>query len=462
MAEKYEILDILAQDKSGIVFHAEDRETGRSVVLRRFFPFGPDGGGLQEGERQVYMAALEKIRDFRHPTLRTIIDGGCDPVDGIPFLVSEWVEGQRLGELLKARPLSPGSTKALLSHALEASKELSQVFGEEAVWVETAPDSVILPAEAGQPITFWICPIRWLSSPEQRGGLLPLAKLAEKALHWRGKPVAGTAEGLGSWAKAIRDSPFRWTLDDALKALHEPLTITGPPVGGGQPGTVPTVPMKAAKKAAPAPLPKKKSSVPLVICVCLLSSLTAGGLWYYKTYGFKMPKVTMPGQAEEKPSAATAPKSALDLGSSAMDEGHANAGGTPAATEPAKAPTSALSQIPQAAATPKPPERPVPTAPPAPKAPFTANPANQIVGTVVQVEDSVKGGQASRFITLSFEGKNVWAVYDVNMKQPGFEIGELNTLLGKHVRITGTFREVGGSRGRALAISKRDQIEVQQ
>jgi hypothetical protein len=101
--KKYEILDILAQDKSGIVFHAEDRDTGRSVVLRRFFPFGPDGGGLQEGERVVYMTALERVRDFRHPTLRTIIDGGCDPVDGIPFLVSEWVEGQRLGELLKPR-----------------------------------------------------------------------------------------------------------------------------------------------------------------------------------------------------------------------------------------------------------------------------------------------------------------------------------------------------------------------
>lgn len=460
MAEKYEILDILAQDKSGVVFHAEDRDSGRSVVLRRFFPFGPEGGGLQEGERTVYMNALEKIRDFRHPTLRTIIDGGCDPVDGIPFLVSEWVEGQRLGELLKARPLSPGSTKALLSHALEASKELSQVFGEEAVWVEASPDSVILPMAEGESITFWICPIRWLSSPEQRGGLLPLAKLAEKALHWRGKPVAGTAEGLGSWVKAVRDNPNRWTLDEALQALHEPLTITGPPVaGGGGSGGVPTVAMKTAQKSAPAALPKKKSALPLLIVLFLVTGLAAGGLWYYKTYGPKLPKLTMPGQEEEGTKKAAAPKSALEFGSTSTPETPA----TPAA-EAAKAPDkpSALSQMPDAAAAQAAAQKAAtPTPPPAPKAPFTANPANQLVGTVVQVEDSEKGGVVSRYITLNFEGKNSWAVYDVNMKQPGFELGELNQLRGKHVRITGTFRDVGGSRGRALAISKRSQIEEQ-
>lgn len=465
MAGKYEILDILAQDKSGIVFHAEDRESGRSVVLRRFFPFGPEGGGLQEAERAVYMTALEKIRDFRHPTLRTIIDGGCDPVDGIPFLVSEWVEGQRLGELLKSRPLSPGSTKALLSHALEASRELSQVFNEEAVWVEASPDSVILPVGEGDSITFWICPIRWLSSPEQRGGLLPLAKLAEKALHWRGKPVAGTAEGLGSWVKAVRENPNRWTLDEALHALHEPLTIVGPAGvpggGGGGGGVVPTVAMKAAQKAAPPAPPKKKSPLPLLLALFLLTGLSAGGLWYYKTFGPNLPKITLPGQEEKPVATKSPPKSALDFGAEGIAEGT----GTPApAANPTPAPAnpSALSQVPDAAATQAAQQAAAPTPPPQPKPPFTVeNPATQLVGTVVEIGDSEKGGQVSRFITLRHEGKDSWAVYDVNMKQPGFEIGQLNMLIGKHVRITGTFREVGGSRGRALAISKRNQIEVQ-
>ena len=164
MAGRYEILDILAQDASGVVFHAEERDTGRSVVLRRFFPYGPEGGGLQEAERAAYMAALDRVKELRYPTLRTIIDGGCDPVDGMPFLVTEWVEGQRLSELLKTRPLSPGSTKALISHAIEASKELTRAFGEEALWVEAAPESVVLPAD-GEVVTFWICPMTDPSVP---------------------------------------------------------------------------------------------------------------------------------------------------------------------------------------------------------------------------------------------------------------------------------------------------------
>ena len=96
MTGKYQIQDILTQDASGVVFHAEDRDSGRSVVLRRFFPYGPEGGGLQEAERGAYQAALVRLGDVRHPALRTILDGGCDPVDGMPFLVTEWVEGRKL------------------------------------------------------------------------------------------------------------------------------------------------------------------------------------------------------------------------------------------------------------------------------------------------------------------------------------------------------------------------------
>ena len=418
MAGRYEILDILAQDKSGIVFHAEERESGRSVVLRRFFPYGPEGGGLQEAERAVYLAALERVRDLRHPTLRTIIDGGCDPVDGMPFLVSEWVEGQRLGELLKTRPLSPGSAKALLTHAIEASRELSQVFDEEAVWVETTPDSVILPVE-GETLTFWICPIKWLSTAEQRGGLLPLAKLAEKALHWRGKPVAGTGEGIGSWVKAVRENPYRWNLDEALQALHEPLTLTGPPAG--QAGSVPTIAMKVAQKTATPAAPKKKSVLPALLAVLtalLALGGAAGGFMFYKSRGGKLPGRL--GQVKEEAALAdpAGAKSALDFGS-----------------------------------------RGLPAVAAAPKPPFTAG-ANQLVGTVDMVQEAGNGKEKVRYILLKQGKAERWAVYAVSQNKKGFELNELNSLKGKQVRITGTFKKEGGSRGEVLQVNDRKQIEV--
>ena len=423
MAGRYEILDILAQDAGGVVFHAEERETGRSVVLRRFFPYGPEGGGLQEAERAAYMAALERVKEFRHPTLRTIIDGGCDPVDGMPFLVTEWVEGQRLSELLKSRPLSPGSTKALITHAIEASKELTQAFGEETVWVEATPESVVLPVE-GEMVTFWICPMKWLASPQKRGGLLPLAQLAEKALHWRGKPVAGTAEGLGSWVKAVRANPNRWSLDEALQTLHEPLTITGQPI---QPGGIPTVPMKAAKKAEPKVAQAKRSVLPPLFAILLVAGGTAGGFFFFKFRGGKLPN--FPGQQEAP--AAPAATSALDFGSRDM----------PKAGESTAAPKPGAPALPTSTAPAKPPG---------------ATGSSSLTGTVKSVKDVGK----FRCVEVEVEGKPRWIAHALDQKKPGFETKDLEALKGKRVVVSGTPKKEPKDLGEVLHVNDRKQIEV--
>ena len=92
---RYEIQEMLSQDAQGVVFLAVDRESGADVVLRRFFPFGPGGKGLMGEEREAYTAAVERLKGLAHPAMRTILEGGCDPVDGMPYLVTEWVEGPR-------------------------------------------------------------------------------------------------------------------------------------------------------------------------------------------------------------------------------------------------------------------------------------------------------------------------------------------------------------------------------
>ena len=428
VAGRYEILDILAQDKGGVVFHAEERESGRSVVLRRFFPYGPDGGGLQEAERAAYMAALDRVKDFRHPTLRTIIDGGCDPVDGMPFLVTEWVEGQRLSELLKSRPLSPGSTKALITHAIEASKELTQAFGEEAVWVEAAPESVLLPAEEGDVITFWICPMKWLASPEERGGLLPLARLAEKALHWRGKPVAGTAEGLGTWVKAVRTNPNRWSLDEALQALHEPLTLSGLT----EPGGVPTVPMKAPKKAETKSAPRRRSVLPALFAFLLVAVGLTGGIMFFKSRGGKLSRLSQPPGA-----AAPQATSALDFGSRDMPA---------AAAKPPEARPSALSQVP---------ETPTSVA-------IKPDPKTQLVGKVISVKDVGQAPAKFRCVEVEVEvdGKPRWIAYGLAQNKKGFDTKELEALKGKRILATGVFKQEPTAMGEVLHVSDRKQIEL--
>ena len=66
----FEIEDIVSQDKKGIVFRAHDLEMGHAVALRRFFPFGQDGGGLKEEESVAFRIAAERLVGVSHPALR--------------------------------------------------------------------------------------------------------------------------------------------------------------------------------------------------------------------------------------------------------------------------------------------------------------------------------------------------------------------------------------------------------
>ncbi len=398
---RYEIQEILTQDASGVVFHAEDRDSGKAVVLRRFFPYGPDGGGLQEAERSAYLVALQRLREVRHPTLRAVLGGGCDPVDGMPFLVTEWVEGRRLSELLKERALSPASTKALLVHALEASTAVSAAFGEEAVWVETSPESIILP-EDGETLTFWACPLKWLGSPEKRGGLLPLAKLAEKALHWRGKPVAGTAEGLGSWIKAVRENPERWTISEAITALKEPLTIKS---GPGRMDGVPTVPMPAAKKRVAGNPSRKRAVVPVLLALLLGAAAAAGGFYFLKSR-LNRSAAAPAGEGTE----IEIPK-----GSSALEFGMSS----------------------QAAR------------------------GNAVVtGRVAATEEGA--GNGIRYLKITVEGaaEPRWVACQAGPQATGMQAADFEALKNKRVRVSGEEKKEDSHRRSVIHIRSLDQIEV--
>jgi hypothetical protein len=232
LRSRFQIEDLMIQDATGVVFRAIDTHTGMSVAVRRFFPFGAAGGGLQPDEETAYKIAIARLAGLKHPALRSVICGGCDPVDGMPFIATEWIEGNPIEPIVRQEPLPAAAAAQLLMQALEVSELLSQVLAEEAVWVETDLDTIILGSEAsGRGFTFWISPLKWLGGPEQARGLRSIITLAEEVLGWGGLVVGDQAGGgLGAWLRWLRDAADTASLQEARENLAAALGEE-PPLG---------------------------------------------------------------------------------------------------------------------------------------------------------------------------------------------------------------------------------------
>lgn len=268
MAQRFQIEDIEVQDSTGIVFRATDLETQRTVAVRRFFPFGPNGGGLNAEEQVDYTSALEHLKEIEHPTLRAIISGGCDAVDGMPFIATEWVEGGALSSILHQRSLSPPEAVVLLTHALEASEALSAVLGREGVWIETDPHVIIIGArETHRPVTFWISPMRWLGQTSGQQGFEPLVALTESVMGWEpGGRGSHAATGLGKWLEWLRGAGRQAGLREVRERLVASQRANSSPVATRRvPQT--THSGKPARKAARS----RSAALVWILSACILT-----------------------------------------------------------------------------------------------------------------------------------------------------------------------------------------------
>lgn len=230
MSNRFQIEDIVVQDASGVVFRALDTHTQEFVALRRFFPSGADGGGLNTEQQNAYQHTVSQLAAVSHPALRSIISGDCDPIDGMPYIATEWIEGSRLRTCLEQGALTAEEVTHLLTQALEVSQILSGVLGEEGIWIETGLEAIVIGAEkTGRNVTFWIAPQKWLGKNDSRRGLGCIIELTETLMGWHGKTVGENAgKGLGRWLKWMRKVKATATLQEVREMLAASTGVGSP------------------------------------------------------------------------------------------------------------------------------------------------------------------------------------------------------------------------------------------
>lgn len=285
MIRRFQIEDLIVQDATGVVFRAIDSETGKTVAVRRFFPFGADGGGLQADEQVAYNIALDRLSGLSHPALRSVICGGCDPVDGMPFIATEWIEGTPLLPIIENQgPVTEEVATELLTQALEVCELLSHVLAEEAVWVETDLQTIVFGSEdTGRRFTFWISPLKWLGSGEQPRGLESIITLTEEIMGWKGRTVDDEeGRGLGKWLRWLRAAAPATSLHEARESLAASI------------GAKPPAPAKHLVDQATLPPAKKFRKAPprIMMWVNIVLILGCAGLGYW-VWQRKLPKETI-------------------------------------------------------------------------------------------------------------------------------------------------------------------------
>lgn len=299
MINRFHIEDIIAQDTEGITYRALDTQADAMVALRRFFPFDTNDVGLRNQEQASYNVAISKFTRLNHPALRAVVGGGCDPIDGIPYIVTEWVEGDTLQSIIERGPLPAEVAAVLLTQALEVCEFLSKALEEEAIWVETDLQTIVLGNEAtGRGFTFWNSPAKWLGVDGQSCGFGTLATLAEEIMDWKNKTIRDDAGGgLGKWIKWLRGAPPTTPLREVREMLTTtvttelPINIQSLMIKASPQPVSPPVKVRQPTKSKPAEPAKiepsikvKKSSSPKKWMIPALLLLMVAGLaafgWY--------------------------------------------------------------------------------------------------------------------------------------------------------------------------------------
>ena len=271
MVSHFQLEDLVEQNEWEGIYLALDNASGERVTLRRFFPFGATGGGLKKNQLAAYEAAISGLCRIRHASLRGVIAGGWDPVDRMPYIVTELGDGVPLRSVIEVAPLNANEAIMLVRQAMEMSLLYSGALEEDALWVETDPASIrVVDGDHGCHFNFCFSPFKWLDSKSETLGLGDIIALTEAVMHWQGRMVAANAgQGLGGWVKWLRETTPAPNLHEALEKLPR---INGqePPPAAGIPAASTTEPVVATVPAVKVGVMASRAPLSIVVSLALI------------------------------------------------------------------------------------------------------------------------------------------------------------------------------------------------
>jgi len=136
--QRFRILEKAGEGGMGVVYRAHDTELGRDVALKFVTQAGEYGSEFRIRLRRE----ARSLAALNHPNIVTIHD--IDEVDGVPFLVLEWIEGKTLSDASFSRRLS---LDEFLHIAVRVAEALGSAHDRGIIHRDVKPSNVLVSNE---------------------------------------------------------------------------------------------------------------------------------------------------------------------------------------------------------------------------------------------------------------------------------------------------------------------------
>jgi WD40 repeat protein/tRNA A-37 threonylcarbamoyl transferase component Bud32 len=114
MLGRFELVEVVGVGAFGTVYKARDTRLDRIVAVKL-----PRAGNLAAGaDLDRFLREARSVAQLRHPSIVSVHEVGQD--GDLPYLVSDFVDGLTLGDVLTARPPPPRQAAELMAQVAEA------------------------------------------------------------------------------------------------------------------------------------------------------------------------------------------------------------------------------------------------------------------------------------------------------------------------------------------------------
>ncbi|MBI1893589.1 MAG: protein kinase [Candidatus Rokubacteria bacterium] len=247
---RYEILEELGQGAMGIVYKARDPQLDRIVAiktLRRDLGLPPEQ--YAELKRRFYQEATAAGR-LNHPNLVSVYD--VVEVDGVPYMVMEYLEGRTLADLIASEgPLRPRQATHLVSQVCSA---LEYAHAHGVVHRDIKPGNILVGADGVAKVSdFGIARIS--GSTVTRTGVMVGTPAYMSPEQLSGRGVDGRSDlfslGVALYEALTGVNPFQ--ADDLAALLYRVVHVDPPPARQRNPKVPPALDAVMARVLAKVP-----------------------------------------------------------------------------------------------------------------------------------------------------------------------------------------------------------------